>query len=153
MFIPHLDISFSSVPQVRFSMRAPQRVSPMMRLLLAVKSKTLCWLPPASSTQPGCSVLTIAALAGSWITASATPSTSQALSVELGNQECTLCTLTSTRPTCLNLMPDLMHTVSEVHAWLVSTRLIYKNMYLYQSFIHHFRSLFNSNSRFWTYCK
>lgn len=112
----HLDISSSSAPQVRFSMWAPLRVSHMMRLLLAVKSRMPYWPPPESSTQPGKWVSTSAVLAGYWIVASAIPSTTPALSVELGNQEYTLCTLTATRQAILKLMPNLMHTVSEVNA-------------------------------------
>lgn len=45
--------------------------------------------------------------------------------MELENQEYTLCMLTTTRQTTLNLTPDLMHTVSEVNTWLLSKGVIF----------------------------
>lgn len=101
-------------------MLALLRVSPTMRLLLAVKTRTLSWPPPESSTQPGKWVLTSAVLGGYWIAVSAIQSTTPALSVELGNQEFTLCTLTPTTQASPNLPQDLTHTVSEVNTYILT---------------------------------
>lgn len=116
-------ISFWCPSQVRFSMWLLLRVSPMMKLLLAARSRVPDWPLLESSMQPGKQALISVVLAGYWTIASDIQSISPVRSVEVGSQVCTLCMLTPTRQAFLLWIPNLMLTVSEVNDWQLSEGL------------------------------